>query len=244
MPTFKYLLCTIVPTVLGAPFEGSRSLTNTGTGTFVWGSVGDSWASGVSYSTTQHTDYDDDKDGCHRWKDSYGPIMEKNTAWTINPQQFNFAACSGAQLLHVVKEKQGENPPQMDMVGSSPQMITYHAGGNNCGFGAVNHDCVYQPKGDYGPEYPDPDGQCAIQLRSSNGYINNNNPGGLYQDEIITVRNLLDHPAVKDNKDFKLYMLGNAYFFNPGANYCDDISFGALASAVHGPKTMCSVLSL
>jgi hypothetical protein len=34
---------------------------------------------------------------------------------------------------------------------------------------------------------------------------------------------------VGDNKDFKLYILGYAHFFNLGANYCDDISFGAFA---------------
>ncbi|XDG03116.1 hypothetical protein ABKA04_002731 [Annulohypoxylon sp. FPYF3050] len=117
----------------------------------------------------------------------------------------------------------------MDLVGN-PQMITYHAGGNNCGFGDVVFNCIYQPWGNYGAEYPDPTGKCAKQLANSNDYINEGGEGGLYQDELNTVRDLLNHPSVKDNKDFRLYILGYAHFFNLGANYCDDISFGALAT--------------
>ncbi|KAI8943893.1 hypothetical protein F4801DRAFT_603137 [Xylaria longipes] len=120
----------------------------------------------------------------------------------------------------------------MSLVGS-PQMITYHAGGNNCGFGAVVSDCIYQPWGDYGAEYPDPSGQCAKQLANSNAYIDKAGDGGLCQDERNTIVDLLGHPAVKDNKDFRLYILGYVHFFNLGANYCDDISFGALATRVN-----------
>jgi hypothetical protein len=126
----------------------------------------------------------------------------------------------------------------MNLVGN-PQMITYHAGGNNCGFGVVVYNCIYQPWGDFGAEYPDPSGKRATQLAASNAYIDNVNTGGLYQDELNTVIDLLHHPAVKGNKDFRLYILGYAHFFNLGANYCDDISLGALATVPligHAPK--------
>lgn len=261
---------------LGIPTESLTSPTyhiDTRDNNFVWASVGDSWAAGVSYSPTQHTDYDDDKNGCHRWKDSYGPIMARNTSWTTNDQTFNFAACklhlyfqfsdhytllpecvklcleafvllgplklslnadcirchagSGAILVNIVASPQGDNPKQMDLVGN-PQMITYHAGGNNCGFGGVVSDCVYQPGFGYGKEYPDPSGRCAQSIANSNNYINKAGNEGLYQDEMNTVTDLLNHPSVKDNKDFKLYILGYAHFFNLGANYCDDISFGVM----------------
>jgi hypothetical protein len=116
----------------------------------------------------------------------------------------------------------------MDQVGN-PQMLTYHAGGNNCGFGNVVRDCIYQPPGNYGNEYPDPTGACAKQLATSNFYIDDTGKAGLYRQEMDTVVDILNHAAVKDNKDFRLYILGYAHFFNLGANYCDDISFGALA---------------
>ncbi|KAI0406386.1 hypothetical protein F4802DRAFT_113713 [Xylaria palmicola] len=91
----KFLVLGLLPTALGSPVTlgSSENPINERDNSFVWGSVGDSWASGVSYSTTQHTDYDDDKYGCHRWKDSYGPIMERDTTWTTGAQTFHFAAC-------------------------------------------------------------------------------------------------------------------------------------------------------
>ncbi|RYP93631.1 hypothetical protein DL770_000263 [Monosporascus sp. CRB-9-2] len=241
----KSLVLALLPIALGSPvnnlgsFLTLRSPTNPineRDNSFVWASVGDSWAAGVSYSTTQHTDYDDDKNHCHRWKDSYGPIMERDNTWTTGLQKFNFAACSGARLVNIVAEAQGENPPQMDLVGN-PQMITYHAGGNNCDFGAVVADCIYQPdRSSYGPEYPDPAGRCAQRLADSNKYIDQEGEHGLYQDEVNTVLGMLRHPAVKDNKNFRLYILGYAHFFNLGANYCDDISFGAVPLIGNKPK--------
>lgn len=97
----KCLILALLPIALGSPIDNIRSflaprvpksLTNKRVDSFVWASVGDSWAAGVSYNT-EHTDYDDDKNGCHRWKDSYGPIIERNTSWTTGVQTFNFAAC-------------------------------------------------------------------------------------------------------------------------------------------------------
>lgn len=262
---------------LGIPAESLKSTMyhlDTRETNFEWASVGDSWAAGVSYSSEQQTDYDDDKNGCHRWKDSYGPIMARDTSWTINAQTFNFAACklypyapssvydrsssgcsefvwmlssfwtyssylrsstdcfgrhtgSGATLVNIVASPQGDNPKQMDLVGD-PQMITYHAGGNNCGFGGVVSNCIYQPGFGYGADYPDRSGLCAQSLANSNNYINNAGNDGLYQDEMNTVMDLLNHPSVRDNKDFKLYILGYAHFFNLGANYCDEISFSVM----------------
>lgn len=124
-------------------------------------------------------------------------------------------------------EPQGDNPRQMELVGS-PQMITYHAGGNNCGFGSVISNCIYQPSmndTEWQPEYPDPAGKCGQELQSSNNYINDPGDHGLYQDEMNTVNDVLRHDAVRDNKDFRLYILGYAHLFNTGDNWCNDISF-------------------
>lgn len=99
--TKSLLLLVLLPVVLGSPMDvlwSSPSLRGTGDvaekrdNSFVWASIGDSWASGVSYYGSE-TDYDGDKYGCHRWKDSYGPKMERNTSWTTGTQTFHFAAC-------------------------------------------------------------------------------------------------------------------------------------------------------
>jgi hypothetical protein len=62
----------------------------------------------------------------------------------------------------------------MDQVGT-PQMLTYHAEGNNCNFGTAVEDWIFMPtysKDCYGPEYPDPTGKCAQRINLSNDYIN------------------------------------------------------------------------
>jgi hypothetical protein len=160
--------------------------------------------------------------------------MAADNTWTINNQEFHFAACSGARLVNIVKDAQGDNPPQLSQLGN-PQMITYHAGGNNCDFGAVVFTCIY-PVGNWDPtlEYPNPDGDCAKGVATTNKYINDK--GGLYQDEMNTVRDILTDGSVKGNKDFKLYLLGYAHFFNTNDNYCNDISF-SLPSQISIPGT-------
>ncbi|KAI1749154.1 hypothetical protein F4782DRAFT_533768 [Xylaria castorea] len=144
-------------------------------------------------------------------------------------QTFSSADCSGATVVNIKAEPQGNNSSQMDMVGS-PQMMTYHAGGNNYGFDDVVSHCINQPGTGYGPEYPDPSGVCAQQLAKSNSYINNGGEHGLYGDELKTVIDGLGHPAVQDDTDFRLYIQGYAHFLNLGANYYDGISFGPLIS--------------
>lgn len=57
---------------------------------------------------------------------------------------------------------------------------------------------------------------------------------GLYQDELNTIVDLLNDNSVKDNPDFKLYVLGYAHFFNLGDNYCNSLSFAPFANAPVG----------
>ena len=204
--------------------------------TFEWGSLGDSWASGVSFNGAT-TDYDNNTNGCLRWKNSYGPLMEADTTWTEKPQDFHFAACSGAWLVHIKVDPQNRNPPQMQQVGS-PMMLTYHAGGNNIHFGKIVTECLYATPtqldlpnfgGGYDQPYPDPSASCTKDVNWANGYINNMNMDeknpGLYLDELRTIRDILAWPTIAANPDFRLYVLGYAHFFNLGPNYCDNISF-------------------
>ena len=228
----KYIAFGLFSVALASPIDGIQRRD-----TFVWGSLGDSWASGVSFDG-KNTDYDNNTNGCLRWKNSYGPLMEADTTWTTNPQTFHFAACSGAFLDHIELNPQDTkpemNPPQMDQVGN-PMMLTYQAGGNNCGFGEAVSKCLYPFPGllGYDKPYPDPNGACFQAVNKSNTYINNmrtndddsEEPHGLYLDEFRTIQAVLLKDAVKNNPDFKLYVLGYAHFFNLGTNYCDNLSF-------------------
>lgn len=222
----KYIIFALLHVALASPLNGLQTRD-----TFVWASVGDSWASGVSFDG-KNTDYDENKNGCLRWKNSYGPLMEADSTWTTKPQEFHFAACSGARLDNIAVNGQGSNPIQMSQVGN-PMMITYHAGGNNCDFGSVVANCIYPTpawNADYDKAYPDPDGQCAKNVANTNGYINGMGMHGLYSDELLTVQGLLKESSVKNNPDFRLYILGYAHFFNVGSNYCDDESFAPQAA--------------
>ncbi|KIM96268.1 hypothetical protein OIDMADRAFT_58609 [Oidiodendron maius Zn] len=239
----KYSTFALLSVVLASPLNGVQQRD-----TFVWGALGDSWASGVSYDggvsfDGKNTDYDNNKNECLRWKNTYGPLMEANTTWTTKPQDFHLAACAGAFLDNIQQILGYRNPPQMDQVGN-PMMLTYQAGANNCGFGTAVAKCLYPLPGllGYDKPYPDPDGDCAKQVHDTNTYINDmrTDPSygfhGLYQDEIATVRNVLGHTAVKDNPDFRLYVLGYAHFFNLGSNYCDNLSFAALNANYQPPN--------
>lgn len=172
--------------------------------------------------------------------------MEADTSWTIDPQEFHFGSCSGARLGNIVQDPQGDNPPQMKLVGDRPRMLTYHAGGNNCDFGAAVADCIYPlPTSwitrSYPPEYPDPAGPCIARVEGSNRYINtpgNGSGEGLYYDELRTLQDLLGQSAVKDNPDFKLYVLGYAHFFNTNDNFCSQTSFAPAASLGGNPPKL------
>lgn len=72
-PLSKCLCIALLPMALASPMQNirsflifgdsSRNLINGRDNSFVWASLGDSWAAGVSYDGDK-TDYDGDKNGC------------------------------------------------------------------------------------------------------------------------------------------------------------------------------------
>lgn len=93
----------------------------------------------------------------------------------------------------------------MDLVGS-PDMATYHAGGNNCGFGEIVEKCIYQPTfGYWGPKYPDTAGECGKSFNAKNADIKDAGDFGLYQQEMDTIKDILEHSAVKDKLTTSTY---------------------------------------
>lgn len=178
-----------------------------------YGVIGDSWGSGVSYSTDVL--YDDNRDNCLRTKESHGPQMEADQGWVgHDPSGLRDAACSGSQLVDIV---QGQH--QMGKVGS-PDVVIMTSGGNNAGFGHIVDVCIYHsdPTHNYGNPYwsdKDGSGECAQALAAASDYITN--PDKMAHDLTATLDDLFKDPSVSNNPDFLLYLTGYAQFF--GTDY-------------------------
>src|SRR6185312_1587109 len=97
--------------------------------------------------------------------------MAADSRWTDGPQDFTFAACSGATTGDMVINYRGnfgsaDNPVGQITYAGAPSVLTMQVGGNNCGFAGVVESCLVQPYPltDYGAAYPDPTGSCAQGL--------------------------------------------------------------------------------
>ena len=178
-----------------------------------YGVIGDSWGSGVSYSTDVL--YDGNRDSCLRTKESHGPQMEADQGWVgHDPSGLRDAACSGSQLGDIVL---GQH--QMGKVGS-PDVVIMTSGGNNAGFGHIVDVCIYHsdPTHNYGNPYwsdKDGSGDCSKALADASEYIEN--PDKMARDLTITLNDLFADAAVSNNADFLLYLTGYAQFF--GTDY-------------------------
>jgi hypothetical protein len=185
---------------------------------FEWAVVGDSWSSGVAYSTS--TMYDSNTDFCFRTNEAWGAQMEADATWTQNQQDFHFAACGGDKFANL-KTRQIPNT-------GSPQLIISTIGGNNAFFGSTVDACVYQgnPKAYGNPYDQDPDGTglCKKGLQATLDYINNAN-SGLSFDLKQTLNDLFATDQARSHPEFYLYLASYVYFFNATTDACDDWSF-------------------
>ena len=95
---------------------------------WTWGYVGDSWASGVAYSSD--SSYDGNAGGCLRYDEAAGPQLSRNTEWWGSKSEyksdFRDAACSGSILKNIFLEN-----GQIQQTGN-PNLVILTAGGNNC----------------------------------------------------------------------------------------------------------------
>jgi hypothetical protein len=190
---------------------------------FEWGTIGDSWDSGVAYN--EKVAYDNNKDDCLRLKDAYGAQMEADHTWTgIEGQEFHFQGCSGSRLVNMVAER-----GQIQRTGK-PFLVVMTVGGNNANFGAIADNCVYHgnPFGNYGPSWhddPNGVGECKKSLKGAADYINNKGNGGLASDFRNTLDDIFKSNAAKARGEFYLYVTGYAHFFNVDTDDCDYWSF-------------------
>jgi hypothetical protein len=188
-----------------------------------WGTIGDSWDSGVAYSDS--VAYDNNKGNCLRLKDAYGAQMEADHTWTgAGGQTFHFEGCSGAQLVNMFASN-----GQIQGTGK-PTFVVMTVGGNNAGFGALVDNCIYHgnPFGNYGPPWnddPNGEGACKKSLASAANYIHHNGDGGLGSDFQKTLDDLFRSDQAKARSEFYLYVTGYAHFFNVDTDDCDEWSF-------------------
>jgi hypothetical protein len=78
------------------------------------------------------------------------------------------------------------------------------------------------------PEYPDPKGECAKELAATTDYIFGKGRNQLFQDARWIVNQVFDHPKVKNNPNFRLFVVGYfQFFFDEGGegDWCSNVSF-------------------
>lgn len=192
-----------------------------------YAAFGDSWASGVNYGPPNaDLEYDfpnnEELCRCRRVNEAY-PVQlqdDRNISWANGKKpDLDFVACHGAFFDAI--------PDQVRRLNQSvaPRFATLMIGGNNGGFPDIIENCIYQPNRDkdYGPEYPDPSGECFKALQRARRTVTSWTFVKGIRDSINAV---LDEPRIKRDTNFRLYILGYAGLFNHDDRACDDWSFG------------------
>ncbi|KAF2110764.1 SGNH hydrolase-type esterase domain-containing protein [Lophiotrema nucula] len=216
---------------LGIAYPAENSALTSRDGTYVWGAIGDSWGSGVSYNLFGLTDYDDNKDECLRINHAYSVKVSEDSSWVPDgkTQEFHFAACSGSRMGNMAFQP-WRGYVQMDAVGR-PGLITMQAGGNDVGFYNVATSCLFHVENvDYGPIYPDREGKCKKAIEGARDYVQkegNPNIRALGYDMWKTIDDVMTHESHSDDPEFRLYVIGYGAFFNvdDDSTWCNNFSF-------------------
>jgi lysophospholipase L1-like esterase len=105
------------------------------TGTYV--ALGDSYSSGEgAYVLPTDTGVGN---RCHRTSQSYYFAVSKSFPFAGGSQ---FWACSGARTAHLLHDRKGGEPPQLDQVDAGTSLVTLSIGGNDLGFTRVLSGCI------------------------------------------------------------------------------------------------------
>ncbi|EON69146.1 hypothetical protein W97_08332 [Coniosporium apollinis CBS 100218] len=192
-----------------------------------YAAFGDSWASGVNYGPPNaDLEYDSPNNEelcrCRRVNEAY-PVQlrdDRNISWANGKKpDLDFVACHGAFFDAI--------PDQVRRLNQSvtPRFATLMIGGNNGGFPDIIENCIYQPKRDkdYGPEYPDPSGECFKALQRARCAVTS---WTFVKGIRNSINAVLDESRIKRDTNFRLYVLGYADLFNHDDRACDDWSFG------------------
>ncbi|ORY09828.1 SGNH hydrolase-type esterase domain-containing protein [Clohesyomyces aquaticus] len=206
--------------------------------TLPWAVIGDSWGSGVSYGIGNNWDGQ-----CHRYKYAWGPMISSHYSdWSKGrgDQEFMFGACSGHRLGMMWNE--------LDHLPRRPELVIMEAGGNDAEFYPMADACLFnsewdnipenwndlklpKPK-DYGPEYPDPSGECQKGLKQVQDTIGQG--GSNIKAKVIDTINMWRGHSKTQNMDATLIVIGYARFWAENTE-CDNWTF-ALPWAANKPK--------
>ncbi|KAH8726885.1 SGNH hydrolase-type esterase domain-containing protein [Phaeosphaeriaceae sp. PMI808] len=182
---------------------------------FIIGTIGDSWASGVTYAPCNQ--YDDNSSKSMRYKYAWSTMVNAGYAqWTPDTSkepEFEFRACSGVRLENM--------EAQMDQF-SRLKLVLMEAGGNNADFYPMAISCLFQPDPghDYGKNYEDD-----TDPNNREGNVEGDGFNDKVKRVTATIHTWRGHRSVM-NSDATLFVLGYARFFAPDLDdACDDWNF-------------------
>jgi len=215
----------LFPLGLGNPFPQTPNPASTSR-PLTWVVIGDSWASGVAYNTSNVYGRFD-LESCYRIKEAWGVQMAEDTSWQKEAgSNFNFAACGGTLMSDIQR--------QFTKRAGLPDIVWGMFGGNDAFFGAIVRACIYQPKlhSDWGPPWdkdPNGVGHCKKNLANAAVYINgdnnNNNGKGLRMELVRTLDELFLAAAEKQIAELDVYISAYVHFFNVDTDDCDTMTF-------------------
>ncbi|KAL1607895.1 hypothetical protein SLS60_002833 [Paraconiothyrium brasiliense] len=138
---------------------------------------------------------------------------------------------------------------EMDHLARRPELVIMEAGGNNADFYPMADACLFNKdllhfppedwsdigvpeRRDYGPEYPDPNGDCMKGLQQVQDTIGQN--GSNMKGKVTDTINMWRSHAKTQNMDATLIVIGYGRFWAEGTD-CNDWTF-ALPWALKKPK--------
>lgn len=155
-------------------------------------------------------------------------------------QEFMFGACSGHRLEMMWNE--------LDHLPRRPELVIMEAGGNNAEFYPMADACIFNrefvnvpeswtdikipERKDYGPEYPDPNGECAKGLKQVQDTIGQD--GSKIRDKVIETINMWRGHAKTQHMDATLVVIGYGRFWAESTD-CDEWTF-AMPWSLNKPK--------
>ncbi|KAF2665064.1 SGNH hydrolase [Microthyrium microscopicum] len=224
-------LFTSIPTILcdrirvQYPFKSDTSLDSGRRLRYV--AFGDSWASGVNWGPpSENTEFDFPDDQkvcqCRRMREAYpAQLLDDPDRSYIGGRdlELTFLACHGAQFEDVPHQLQALDPTIV------PDFATLMIGGNPAGFAEILADCIFLPDRDrdYGPEYPDPDGECWKTLERVRTKLEST---WFHLELFKTLNAIQNERRMWLNPNFRLYVLSYSGLFNHDDPACNDWTFG------------------
>ncbi|KAH6342924.1 hypothetical protein HBI37_091310 [Parastagonospora nodorum] len=219
-----WLCATYLAFVASAAAITGRSASNVSSNPFVWASLGDSWASGVTYGLPGRTNFDGISDDCMRSKQAYSVQIGGESTWVPGerPQVFAFQSCVGTPFTGIDRVPY-KGHVQLAGIPADINMIMLQAGHDIANLAAVAGACVYKQ------------GNCSQEIARASSYINGKDKDQLFQDVLSTIDSIFGHEKVKTNDHFQLFMPGYVQIFYANGGDGDWCSNATFAVVDNGP---------